>query len=73
MTINEMEAAPSFFYKMGNRVWEDNPTGGNLVVLSVIFVCGFFYWKGKGSEKLNKWREESERKKAIRTKFDEGW
>ena len=73
LDINKTEETPGFLLKLGDKVWQDNPTGGNLVVLAVIFVCGFFYWKGKGSDRLNKWRDKQEIEKANKRKFDEGW
>ena len=61
------------FYKLGNKIWEDNSTGGILIVLVAIFGVGFAYWKYKFSDKLEKYRTKSERRRINRRRDEEGY
>jgi len=58
---------------LGEYIWEDNPLAGNLIILVAIFGVGFSYWKFKGSDKINKWRENTERRRIARRRYEEGY
>ena len=73
-TINKLEEEkPGILYSAGKTVWDSNPTGGLLVILVAIFGVGFYFWKYEGGDKLNKWRENSKRRRINRRRYDEGW
>ncbi len=63
----------NFLVRIGEIIWEDNPLAGLLVILAVIFTGGFTFWKYKGTEKFNKWREKVERRRIERKQEEEGF
>lgn len=70
---NKTEEEPNMLFSIGDKIWEDNPGGGLLVMLIVIVTIGFYCWKHKGAEKLANWREKTEKKRIERREFEEGW
>ena len=74
LILNEkIEKEPGILFSIGNKIWEDNPSGGILVGFVAIFGVGFIYWKYKFSDKLEKYRIKSERKRNKRKFGEEGW
>ncbi len=70
---NKTEEKSGLFFSIGNKIWENNPPGGLFVILVGIVIISFYYWKYKGAEKLDKWREKEEQNMTERKKFEEGW
>ena len=70
---NKTEEKPGVFFSIGDKIWEDNPAGGLMIILIGIVIAGFCYWKYKGAEKLANWREKAEQKRIERKKLEEGW
>jgi hypothetical protein len=63
----------SFLTSLGGRIWEGSPTKGIIVLFAGIIVLGFVWWHYKGSDKLNTWREKSEKRRIEKRKYEEGY
>jgi len=72
-TINRLEESIGIIQHFGNIIWEDNPTGGILIGFVAIFGIGFAYWKYRGSDKLNNWRDNTEKRRRNIRRYEEGY
>lgn len=70
---NKTEEKPGLFFSIGDKIWENNPAAGILVILVLIIAVGFIFWKYKFSDKLEKYRIKSEKRRIEARKYNEGW
>lgn len=71
VTLIIPEKEESFLSIFGERIWEGSPTKGLFFLGGSILLGGFLIWKYKVSDKVDEWREKSERRRFIR-KRNEG-
>ncbi len=64
---------PTLFQKIGDKIWEDNYIGGLLVIAGAICLGCFIYWKYKFSDKVDRWRDISEKKRIQGRYGEEGY
>jgi hypothetical protein len=63
----------SFLKSLGERIWEGSPTNGIIVLVIVIIIGGFMWWNYKGSDKLDQWRDKSEKRRVEKRRYEERW
>jgi hypothetical protein len=73
VSIMESSKEVGVFEKIGERIWEGNSFGGLLVLVAGGLLVVFLIWKYKGSDKLNAWREKSEKRRIEKRKYEEGY
>ena len=73
LTINKIEVKQPIFSEVGNIIWEGNPLAGILVLFGGLTFILFVFWKNKSAEKLERWRDKSERRKRVRRLYEEGY
>ncbi len=73
VTLVIPENRDGFISSFGEKIWEGDPTAGIFLVGGGILVGGFLIWKYKGSDKLDEWREKSERKRVEQRNQEEGF
>ncbi len=71
--IKKAESEEPVLVKFGDKIWEDSPTKGLMVVAGVVVLFGFVWWRNKGFDKLDNWREKANKKRIERRKWEEGY
>jgi len=71
--IKKEESEEPVLVKFGDKIWEDSPAKGLLLVGCAFVVFGFIWWRRKGFDKLDNWRNKSEKKRIERRKWEEGF
>ena len=67
------KAGDPLLLSIGNSIWEDNPSGGIGILICLGFVCFFMLWKYKAGDKMDGWRDVSEKKRLERRQWEEGF
>ena len=62
--LKKLEQKDPWITSLGDKIWEDNWEGGLLILVVSITVVGFVWWRYNGSDKLDKWRDRAEQKRA---------
>ncbi len=71
VTLIIPEENENFISSFGNKIWEDSPIKGILLIVGGVVIGGFLVWRYSLSDKLDGWREKSERRR-IKKRRNEG-